>query len=232
MFEFLAAIILFIMAHLLPMQTSIKRGLIEKMGQVAFIVIYSLQSTLFLIWIYISYRATPYIQIWPRYEWATWIPVIGMPFALLLIVAGLTSPNPFSLGWNLRGYDPHKPGIVSITRHPLFWGLALWGILHIPANGDAATVILFLTFSIFSLFGTISLEHKRQQQYSPELWIEWSLGRSNIPFMGSGEIDAQNIGWSRVVATSLLYLILTLIHPYFLDVPTPLNAFINVTHIF
>ncbi|NQU60348.1 MAG: hypothetical protein HQ512_04395 [Rhodospirillales bacterium] len=70
-----------------------------------------------------------------------WIAV--MPVVCLLVAAGMSSPNPFSLGLSAKNYDPGRPGIVGVTRHPVIWGMALWAASHLLANTDAAGALLF-----------------------------------------------------------------------------------------
>ena len=47
-----------------------------------------------------------------------WLMLLIMPIACLLIVSGLTSRNPFSLGMGSKNFGSAKPGIVGLTKHP------------------------------------------------------------------------------------------------------------------
>lgn len=49
-----------------------------------------------------------------------------------------------------------KSNIKRFIRHPMLLGVFLWSCVHLFANGDLASIILFGSFAIFSLFGMVS----------------------------------------------------------------------------
>ena len=48
-------------------------------------------------------------------------------------------------------FDPARPGIAAITRHPLLWALTLWSLAHLAPNGDLAHGLLFGSFALTAL---------------------------------------------------------------------------------
>ena len=52
-----------------------------------------------------------------------------------------------------EAFDPARPGVVRLTRHPLLLALAIWATAHVVPNGDLAHVLLFGTFAVFALAG-------------------------------------------------------------------------------
>ena len=44
-----------------------------------------------------------------------------------------------------------RPAMRKVTRHPMLWAVFLWAAAHIPANGDAASVMLFGSLILFAL---------------------------------------------------------------------------------
>jgi len=58
-----------------------------------------------------------------------------MPVALMLLVAAFMPTN-----------------LKRVTRHPMLWGVTIWAAAHLLTNGDLASLILFGSFGVFSLF--------------------------------------------------------------------------------
>ena len=196
------------------------------LGQRGFLFLYSCFSLAVIAWLASAFVRAPFIPLWPWSSFGAWIPVIIMPLVTLLLVAGLSSVNPFSLSLISGDYDHHRPGIVSITRHPVMWAVVIWAGAHIPANGDAAGLILFILMLILSLVGTLTLEKGRESRYPKEDWQQWRANTSNLPFGAMIQkkmaIDWRGIGAWRVLAATLLYVVLLLTHQWFIGVPTPL----------
>jgi uncharacterized membrane protein len=87
--------------------------------------------------------------------------------AMLLIVPGLTTPNPTSVRQEgaLDRADVVK-GMLRITRHPFLWGVAIWAAGHLLVNGDPASLVLFGTMLLLALFGTASIDAKRRRAWA------------------------------------------------------------------
>ena len=135
MSDLLLAVGIFLAAHMIPAIRPVRAGLVRAMGEAAYLVGYSVVSLAVIVWMVRAYSAAPYVELWPAMEWARWLAVGVMAPACVLIVAGMASPNPFSLGWGRKGFDPARPGIVGVSRHPAIWGLGLWaGPLSLDAK--------------------------------------------------------------------------------------------------
>ncbi|HJN24014.1 MAG TPA: NnrU family protein [Rhodospirillales bacterium] len=160
MTELVLAIGLFLATHLLSTIGPLRNGLVRVTGQRTFMILYSLLSLAVVAWLGLAYVNAPYIELWPQLPWMRWAPLSIMPVACLLVAAGLSSPNPFSIGAGARKFDPARPGIVAVTRHPVIWGMALWAIAHLVPNGDFASVLLFGLLLLLALIGPASLDHK------------------------------------------------------------------------
>jgi len=101
------------------------------------------------------------------------------------------------------------------------WGLVIWAAAHIPVNGDAAGLILFVLMLLLSLVGTLTLERARQRRYSAKLWQRLIQGTVNIPFTAFRQIDWRGIGWLRVLGAVLLYLVLLFAHQPVIGIAPP-----------
>lgn len=215
--EFLLALAVFVAAHVLPARTGLKDWLTGRIGRPAYLAAYSLLSIALIVWLIAAAIRAPAIPLWTVSIAHYWFALILMLPASMLIVGGVFSPNPLSVGFAAIHYDPARPGIVGVTRHPLLWGFALWAIAHIPANGDLVALIMFGGFALFALAGMAATDARKRRQ----LGIEWSrlaAPTSVIPFAAWF--------WSRAakrwppgaaVVTLLggpaLYLLLLWLHP-------------------
>ncbi len=162
MTDLLLAVGVFLAAHIIPAIRPVRAGLVRALGEPLYLIAYSMVSLAVIVWMILAYSAAPYVEMWPAMDWARLFAVIVMAPAYVLIVAGMASPNPFSLGWGRKGFDPARPGIVGVTRHPVIWGLGLWAGVHVLANGDLASDILFGLLGALSLAGPVSLDAKRR----------------------------------------------------------------------
>ena len=127
----------------------------------AYLALYSLVAFATLGWMIWAFYHAPFVNL--SYAVALRpVPLIVMPFALVLIVCALATPNPTLVGRErlLKSADPAR-GILRITRHPLMWGFALWALSHIVARGDAAAAIFFGTFVVLAVSGTWLIDRRK-----------------------------------------------------------------------
>ena len=210
----LVAIAAFLLTHLIPAYKPLRQALVGVMGVKVYLVLYSLLSLAMIGWLAHAYAAAPYVEVWPFADWTRWVPVLVMPLACVLVVAGLTSPNPFSLGAGSRGYDPARPGIVSVSRHPAIWGLVLWSGAHLVPNGDLASVLLFGLLTILGLLGPASLDLKTRARLGDADWARLAGPTSALPFAAilAGRTRLDGIGWKRGLGGLVLYAVLYGLH--------------------
>lgn len=223
MSKLVLATLLFIATHAIPAYRPLRRSLVAALGVKIYMVLYSLLSFFAIGWLGSAYFRSPYVELWPLSEAAYWVPILVMPVCCILLVAGATSRNPFSLGAGGDGFDPSRPGIVSVTRHPLMWALALWAAAHIPPNGDAAALILFSVFSGYSLLGPVSIDNRLRARMGVEVWQKLAADTSNVPLAavlsGKTRLDWKGIGFARLAGGLLLYAALLLAHEDVIGTP-------------
>src|SRR3546814_1436284 len=96
-----------------------------------------------------AYGVAPQMPLWAPWRGYRLIPLLVMPIASILVVAGLTTRNVTAVGGE-RFAETTRPvdGIMTVTRHPFLWGVLLWALAHLPPNGDAASLILFGGFAV------------------------------------------------------------------------------------
>jgi uncharacterized membrane protein len=218
MIELLLAAALLLATHYGISSTPLRGWLVARVGERPYLVLYSALSLGVLIWLIFAYQRAPYIELWPSAAWSAWLPLIVMPFALLLLVCGVSTMNPTAVGSpdTLDQAEPAR-GIVRVTRHPFMWGVALWALSHIVPNGDAAAVVLFGLFAVLALIGTLLIDHKFALRRGAQ-WQRFAAVTSNLPFAaviaGRQHLALAEIGWLRVGIALALYVVLLALHPW------------------
>ena len=123
--ELFAALAVFLAVHTITAIRPLRAHLVALVGETLYVVLFSIVSLSLLVWLGVAYANAPYLETWLYIPELKWLMLLIMPIACLLIVSGLTSRNPFSLGMGSKYFDSAKPGIVGLTKHPAIWGLAI-----------------------------------------------------------------------------------------------------------
>lgn len=168
MFEFLLALAVFLAAHSIPARPTIRSRFVAVLGERPYLLLYSLLSLGLLAWLISAAIRAPIILLWPTTLGAYHLALALMLPASWLLVGGLTTPNPLSISLSRKPFDPRRPGIAGLVRHPVLWGFALWAAVHTIANGDLVSLILFGGFLLFSLAGMKLVERRRKRQLGSE----------------------------------------------------------------
>lgn len=194
MARFLLVLAVFLIAHVIPAMPAARRKLQARFGEGGFIAAYSALSLLLFAWLIREALLAPYVPLWFAGDWGFWVALVGMPLALFLLGAGALAPNPLSIAFVTRAWDPQAPGAVAVTRHPILWGLGLWGLAHLPANGHLVGLALFGTLGVFALIGMVVVEGRRRLALGEEQWRTLAAGTSFLPF---GALLTGRVRWPR-----------------------------------
>jgi uncharacterized membrane protein len=164
--EYAAAWAVFLASHMLPARPALRGPIVAALGERAFLAAYSALSVLILAWMIGAAGRAPFVPVWGWAWWQAWVVNAAMLAACLLASLGVGVPNPFSIaGAGNDCYDPARPGVLSLTRHPVLLALALWSGAHVVPNGDLAHVLLFGPFAAISLFGMRVLDARRRRSW-------------------------------------------------------------------
>lgn len=162
MAEFWIALGVFLATHAAPRPLGLRDAAIRRLGRSAWLTLYSALSVASLVWLVTATLRAPYVELWPPSREAALLTIIAMPFACILFVCGAGRPNPASVTF-ARDEERSRPGVTAITRHPVLWAFAIWGAVHVAANGDLATVTLFGAMTVFALAGMPMLERRARR---------------------------------------------------------------------
>ena len=90
-----------------------------------------------------------FVSVWQPMEGAKWFPIVLMLPAIVLITLA------------------QLPGNLKVKLgHPMLMGICLFSIGHLFANGDLASVLLFASFLIYSLFTIVRLSREQDKNSS------------------------------------------------------------------
>jgi len=195
--------------------TPLRAALVRTLGEKGYLGLYSLLAFATLGWMIWAYPRAPHAILWPGLRH---VPSAVMPFALILVACGLMTRNPSAVGQERALGSPDAVrGILRVTRHPLMWGFALWGLAHVLARGDAASLVFFGGFALLALTGTLAIDARKAATLGED-WTRFATATSNIPFAaiiaGRNAFRPGEIGWTKVLAGLALCAVLMFLHPH------------------
>ncbi len=178
--EVLVAMAVFVLSHAAIARTGIKPSLVNRLGARTYLALYSTLSLMLLGWVIYAVLTADRVVLWDTPTWSYGFAVFLSAAAFVLIGMGALSPNPLSAAFRKTGFDPERPGIVGWIRHPLVIGLALWGIAHVPGNGDWPSLVLFVGSALFGLLGVFAVERRLKRRLGKDEWLRLSRGQGNV----------------------------------------------------
>ncbi|MFP3942585.1 MAG: NnrU family protein [Alphaproteobacteria bacterium] len=200
MTEFLTALAVFLAAHLVPAIPLVRRRLVRTLGEKTYLASYSALSMILLVWVIVALLRAPYIHLWTPAPEAYRVTVVLMAPAFVLVTAGLLEANPLSVSMSTAKFDPERPGIGGVTRHPVLWGFGLWAATHAAVNGALAPVVLFGGMTLLSLGGMAMVDAKRRKQLGAEDWRRLAGPMPVVPFRAVFKWRAEQILTPRTLA--------------------------------
>ncbi len=199
------ASVAFLATHFAP-STSLREAVVRRAGEKAYLGLYSLVALATLGWMIWAYRNAAPQVLW---QGLTFLPAIAMPFALILLAAGVLGKNPTAVGQAglLRADDPAR-GILRVTRHPVMWAIMLWALAHLLARGTLNGAIFFGSFFALAALGTVAID-ARKARTSGDDWRRFAARTSNVPFVaiaqGRNRFAPGEIGLVRTAFGLILY---------------------------
>lgn len=227
MLELLLAAAIWILTHLGISSTALRQRLVGTLGESAYLGVYSLVAAMALTFLILSWAHAPRdIWLWAPAGWHVWWSLVLMLLACILLVLGVLSPNPTSVGQdNYLSRPEAARGIVRVTRHPVQWAFLLWAVAHVPANGDLATLVLLFAIAVVAGAGPLLIDRRRARSH-PEGWAHFGAVTSNVPFaaiiQGRNRLALRELGWFRLLLALAVYLLIIVSHRWIAGVPIPI----------
>jgi uncharacterized membrane protein len=208
--------LVFLLIHVLPV-TPWRARTVAAIGEGAYLGLFSLVSLIvFALWAWAFEAAPADPRAWTYPLWWPWLKAVIMLLAFVLAVAGISSPNPTLPNAGTLLERPNvASGIFAITRHPVMWAFAIWGIAHFISEPNWRGFWFFGIFAITAL-GGVYLQERRKARTFGSSWGRFRAKTSFFPFValmqGRASLRLGDIGWWRIALAVLLWALLLHFH--------------------
>lgn len=207
--EVVAAAVAFVGTHFL-LSHPLRAPLVARLGERGFAGVYSAVALATLIWLALAYRAAPaQALLWPVGDLLWAVATIVMLLASVLFMGSLVRNPAFPDHGGADRPAPEPKGVFAITRHPMMWGFALWGLAHILVFPDPSNIILAGAIIVLALVGA-HLQDRKKARLMPEFWPQWEARTSYWPFAAGRRIGG--LGGHALGGGVLVWLVATWAH--------------------
>ena len=184
----IVGLVLFFGIHTVTTMRNDRARLIARLGDSGYKAVYALISVVgitLIAWGFSMYRHDGWINVWYPPVAMRHIALTLMLPAVILIAASY-----------LRG------NIYKFVKTPMLAGVKLWAVLHLLANGDLGSIVLFGSVLAWVVYDRLSLKHRSDDGAPP------------IPVGGLGN-DLIAVAVGIVVYVALVFAF----HPLVIGVP-------------
>ncbi len=226
MAELALASVVFIALHILP-ALKLRERLIKRIGDPAYMGLFSLASVLGLAWMISAYQGAPVGDLlWVTGPGVRHATVLLMLIPFIFVVTGTTTKNPTSvLGKGALDAPQQWTGIFAITRHPVMWAIIIWAVLHLLNRPDPRSLLFFGSMGILAVAGSMRQEERKHQEFG-KAWEKFAAETSHVPFAailrGKAKLHLRDLGPWRIATAIILWLGTLYLHARILGV-SPLS---------
>lgn len=146
---YLSALSLFFLMHIMPYAPNTRQKLVGRFGELPYKVTFRIIVIGIIAMGVIGWSSFPNVYFYEPGLALKRIHLVIMFFAVYLWVAA-EMPN------NLK----------RVIRHPMLTGMKLWALGHLLANGDLRSMILFVSFLLFSVVAVVAT-NRREERKTP-----------------------------------------------------------------
>ena len=177
----ITALAIFVGTHFL-MSHPLRAAMVSRLGEKGFSAVYSLVSLGSFVWAVMLFREVPTGEpLWPTGDLLWWLASVLMLIGSILF-AGSFAGNPAMPRPDAAelAKAPAR-GVFAITRHPMMWGFASWGLVHILASAQPRTIVLAIALIALALGGSAG-QDKKKAALMGDGWRDWCSRTSFLPF--------------------------------------------------
>jgi uncharacterized membrane protein len=154
------------------------------MGEKGFLGLYSLVSFVGLGWMMWEFSRAPVGELYWAPTNAIWIVASILTLLAAILFAGSFQGNPALPnpdGDVIRTLAAKVPtGVFRVTRHPMMWGFALWGLAHILIAPRMDSFLFNGSFVFLALAGSYGQDRKKEASLG-DAWAKWERQTSFLP---------------------------------------------------
>lgn len=207
------AAVAFVGSHFL-LSHPLRGVLVRAIGAAGFQGIYSLVALVtfgWLIWAYVKAPLTS--PFWPVGDVLWAVVTVVMLIASILLMGSLIRNPALPTGGRPGAFPEVALGVFAITRHPMMWSFALWGLCHIAVFPIAKNMILGVAVIVLALVGS-AMQDRKKEQLQPEQWPEWESKTSYLPFAAivAGRARLGGFGMHALMGGLVVWLAATWAH--------------------
>jgi uncharacterized membrane protein len=209
----LGAAIAFVGTHFL-FSHPLRRTLSGRIGEPAFLGVYSIVAFItlgWMVWAFLAAPTTPPLWLAGNLLWA--IVTLIMLLASVLLMGSLIRNPALPTGGAPSAMPETATGVFAITRHPMMWAIALWGLCHIAVYPVAKNIIVASAMVVLALVGA-AMQDRKKEQLQPEFWPGWEGKTSFWPFaaIGARRARLRGFGMHALGGGLVLWLVATWAH--------------------
>jgi uncharacterized membrane protein len=208
-----AAAVAFVGSHFL-LSHPLRRGLVRAVGEVGFQGVYSLVAILTFGWLILAYRKAPLSAPLRPVGNGLWAVATALMLIASILLMGSLIRNPALPTGGRPGSLPETArGVYAVTRHPMMWSFALWGLCHIAVFPVTRNIILAVAIVVLALVGA-ALQDRKKQRLQPDLWPAWESKTSYLPFaaIAAGRARLGGFGLHALLGGLVVWLAATWAH--------------------
>jgi uncharacterized membrane protein len=206
----IVASLFFVGTHF-AMSHTLRPAMVRIFGRSGFMVVYSILSLIFLIWMVLAFSAAPKSSGLWAVNGIFWAISSFVTLLAAILYCGSMYRNPALPSPGASEYAGRMPdGVFCVTRHPMMWSFALWAVAHILIAPRPDVFIFMFALIFLALVGAWAQQDKKLDVMGVE-WEMWLRRTSFWPNLG---------GFTRVkiityVFGFTLWLFATWAHSYF-----------------
>ncbi|MGF6753355.1 NnrU family protein [Paraburkholderia sp. GAS42] len=208
-----AAAVAFVGSHFL-LSHPLRGRLVRAIGEAAFQGVYSLVAVLTLGWLILAYRKAPLsAPLWPVGNGVWAVVTAVMLIASILLMGSLIRNPALPTGGRPSSFPEAARGVYAVTRHPMMWSFALWGLCHVAVFPVARNIIVAAAIVVLALVGA-ALQDRKKERLQPDLWPVWESKTSYLPFAAitTGRARLGGFGLHALLGGLIVWLAATWAH--------------------
>lgn len=198
----------FVGTHFL-MSHPLRRQMVWRLGAGGFALVYSAISLALFYWMVLEFGRAPKVDaLWPAGD-VLWAVASALTLLAAILFTGSFVRNPSFPGVPDAMAAQQPFGVFHVTRHPMMWGFALWGVAHILVAPRIDNFIFAGSIIFLALVGAKAQEIKKAKLVGVE-WDAWLRKTSFMPRL----FALGRAGFGPWIAGVLLWAAATWAHPY------------------
>jgi len=177
MISLVVAAVAFVGTHLL-LSHPLRAPLVARLGGGGFAILYTVVALATLGGLADGWHRVPAGDpLWEVGDGIWAVVTIVMLVASVLLVGSLIR-NP---ALTPNGTAETARDVFAITRHPMMWAIALWGLCHIAVYPQPKNLVVAGAMVVLALVGS-ALQDVKKAKARPDFWPGWEAKTSWLPF--------------------------------------------------